>query len=194
MSSPSERVKSAIVDCAILWIEFVTSSDTRHQSRQSIGNDAVDAQDYYRLLGVPYSATRAEITRAYREAMKRIHPDRQAPAHRAAAEERAKNLNRAYSTLAHPESRRTYDNSIKAQAVQDQIMTQYFGGFDLPGSRNPTGEHLRRAPTTAERRDKQRSDRQAMTSVVIVFAGATIAVVLLLVLWGALDALVRSIF
>ncbi len=172
----------------------MTSSDTRRQSDQGIGNDAGDAQDFYHLLGVPYSATRPEITRAYREAMKRIHPDRQAPAHRAAAEERAKLLNRAYSTLAHTESRRAYDTSIKAQTVQDQIMTQYFGGFDMPGSRNPTGEHLRRAPTTAERRDKQRSDRQAMVSVVIVFAGATIAVVLLLVLWGALEALVRTIF
>jgi DnaJ-class molecular chaperone len=172
----------------------VASSNTRRESDRAIGNDTADAQDFYRLLGVPYSATRAEITRAYREAMKRTHPDRQAPAHRAAAEERAKLLNRAYSTLAHTESRHAYDTSIRAQTVQDQIMTQYFGGFDMPGSRNPTGEHLRRAPTNAERQDKLRSDRQAMVSVIIVFAGATIAVVLLLVLWGALDALVRGIF
>jgi DnaJ-class molecular chaperone len=173
----------------------VTSSNTRHRTRQEItGDELVDTQDFYRLLGVPYTATRSEITRAYREKMKRIHPDRQAPIQRAAAEERAKLLNRAYSTLAHTESRRTYDNSIKAQAVQDQIMNQYFGGFGMPGSGDPTGAHLRRRPTADERRDKQRSDRQAMTSVFIFFAGVTIGVVLVLVFWAAVDALIRTIF
>jgi DnaJ-class molecular chaperone len=180
--------------CAIVWIECVTSANARHQARQNVTDEMADTQDFYRLLGVPYSATRSEITRAYRVKMKTIHPDHQAPAHRAAAEEHAKLLNRAYSTLAHTETRRTYDNSIKAQAVQDQIMNQYFGGFGMPGSGDPTGEHLRRRPTSAERRDKQRTDRQAMTSVVIVFAGITIGVVLLLVFWAAIDALFRTIF
>jgi len=176
----------------------VTSANTRQHTRQTgqgpAKDDTAASQDYYGLLGVPYSADRAEITRAYRAAMKRAHPDRHAPAERADAEERAKRLNLAYSTLAHPESRRTYDTSIRSQTVQDQLMTQYFGGFDMPGARNPTGEHLRRRPTAAERRDKERSDRQAMTSVVIVFAIATLAVILLLVVWASIDLLIEQLF
>lgn len=194
MSYKSERVKCAAIVCAIVWIECVTSSNSRHRTRQDVTDDELaDTQDFYRLLGVSYTATRSEITRAYREKMKGTHPDRQAPAHRAAAEERAKLLNLAYSTLAHTESRRTYDDSIKAQTVQDQIMNQYFGGFGMPGSADPTGEQLRRRPSTAERRDKQRTDRQAMASVVIVFAGVTIGVVLLLIFWAAIETLIRTI-
>ena len=41
-----------------------------------------DQEDHYSLLGVPFTATHAEITRAYRQAMKRAHPDRQLPERR----------------------------------------------------------------------------------------------------------------
>jgi hypothetical protein len=167
------------------WIGSVSSTNSRREPTSTSG--AVDEVDFYQLLGIPYFASRADITRAYREAMKRVHPDRQQPADRAAAEERAKLLNRAFSTLSHAESRRTYDTSIKARAVQDQIMSQYFGGFGMPGSGDSFGADLRRTPTAAERRHRQRNDRNAMVSVVIVFAGATLAVVLLLLLWAAVS-------
>ncbi|MEA2514583.1 MAG: hypothetical protein QOF33_4844 [Thermomicrobiales bacterium] len=167
-----------------------------HSNRQSTeASGAVhDETDYYQLLGVPYSASRADIVRAYRAAMKRIHPDRQLPAERAAAEEQAKLLNRAFSTLSRAESRRAYDTTIKAQAVQDQIMSQYFGGFGMPGSADPLGDRLRRQPTAAERRTQKRNDRNAMASVVIVFAGGTFAVIALLILWAALSALFAGLF
>ncbi len=171
----------------------MSSPHTHRRSTQGSGT-VEDGPDYYQLLGVPYSASRSDITRAYREAMKRVHPDRQQPAERAAAEEHAKLLNRAFSTLSRAESRRAYDTTIKAQAVQDQIMSQYFGGFGMPGSGDPFGDRLRRQPTAAERRDQQRNDRNAMASVVIVFAGGTFAVIALLILWAALTALVGGLF
>jgi DnaJ-class molecular chaperone len=168
------------------------SSTNTHQQASNAG--AVDEIDYYQILGISYSAGRAEITRAYREAMKRTHPDRQPAADRAAAEEHAKLLNRAFTTLTHPESRRTYDASIRAQIVQDQIMRQYVGGLDLSGSGDPFGERLRRPPTAAERRNRERNDRNAMVSVVIVFAGATVAVVAFLLVWAAMRAVVAGLF
>lgn len=149
-----------------------------------------DAPDYYQLLGVPYTATRAEITRAYRAEMKRIHPDRQRSERRAAADEEAKLLNRAYATLSQPLKRQTYDRTIRARLVQDEIMGRYVGGFS-PGwaeRADPTGARLRRDRTAGERREQAQADRQALVSLVIVFGGVTVAVIGLLILIGLLQS------
>ena len=155
-----------------------------------------DADTHYDLLGVPYTATGAEITRAYRAAMKRIHPDRQLPDRRAAAEEHAKRLNRAYSTLSKPIHRQAYDRTIRAQVLQDHLMGRYVGGFHVPqaGGPDPLARHLRRERTPAERREQVRADRSALVSIVVVFGGITLALVALLLLWAAADALVGSVF
>lgn len=153
-----------------------------------------DADDYYQLLGVPYTATGAEITRAYRVAMKRIHPDRQLPARRAAAEEQAKRLNRAYSTLAKPVPRQAYDRTIRAQTIQDQLMGRYVGGFRPAQATapDPFAADLRRDPTPAQRRERRRADQGALVSVVVVFAGLLVALVTLLLLWAAARALLGA--
>lgn len=150
--------------------------------------------NYYKLLGVRYGATTREITRAYREAMKRHHPDAVAPSQRARAEEHAKLLNLAMRTLTKPEERRRYDESIKAELVQEGIMSHYFGGMGIPGDRSDRfGESLRREQTAAERREKRQSDRGATVSVLLVFAGATALVVCSLVVWALASALVSEL-
>jgi len=151
--------------------------------------------DYYKLLGVSYTASVKEITRGYREAMKRAHPDRQRPEARAAAEERAKLLNRAYTTLSKIDSRRTYDATIKAATVQDQIMSSYFGGVRMPGSgADPFADALRRERTEAEKADQRRTDRTAMTTIFAVFAGVTLLAIMLILLFAVLSALVDAVF
>jgi len=65
-----------------------------------------------------------------------------------------------------------------------------FGGQDA----DIYGDRLRRRPTEAERRDQQRDDRNAMLSVIIVFGGVTLAVVMGLVIWAALNLLAEQIF
>lgn len=65
------------------------------------------SSDYYRILGVPPTADRETIRRAYREQVAALHPDRR-PGD-PAAEERFKLLQEAYAVLGTPERRRAYD-------------------------------------------------------------------------------------
>lgn len=149
------------------------------------------APDHYKLLGVAQTATSREITAAYRDAMKRAHPDRQRPERRATAEERAKALNLAYTTLSKAESRRSYDAEIKVSAIQDQIMNRYVGGFapSTPAG-DPFGEALRREQSQEERADQRRADRSAITSILIVFGGITLFVIAVLLIWTVMAAVV----
>ncbi|MFL5759237.1 MAG: J domain-containing protein [Thermomicrobiales bacterium] len=156
-------------------------------------SDTIDEPDYYQLLGVSYSATHAEITRAYRAAMKRVHPDRQSPAGRAVAEERARALNRAFATLSKPDLRRHYDQRIRTQVIQDQIMNRYVGGFATPGP-DASAAHLRRPPSAAERRDRERADRGAFISIALIFGGIALAVVVALVVWAVAGAAWNAVF
>lgn len=150
--------------------------------------------DYYKLLGVPYSASASEITRAYRDAMKRTHPDRVPARDRQRAEERAKTLNLAWRTLTKPEERTRYDQTLRSELVQNQIMSQYFGGMGMPGGQDDRfGEALRREQTAFEKKERKETDRGAVVSVMLIFAGATALVVCLLVAWAVVAALARAL-
>lgn len=127
-----------------------------------------EQENYYRLLNVDVTASTAEITRAYRVAIKRAHPDRALPELRAAQEEISKDLNRAYSTLANPAKRRTYDQTIKSSQIQDQIMNRYVGGLGSPQS-DPFAMNLKRKMSAREERERRQSDRSAMYSVLSAF-------------------------
>lgn len=153
-----------------------------------------DAENFYELLGVRYSATSAEITRAYREAMKRFHPDRVRPEYRQAAENVCKEFNRAYATLSDPVDRIAYDRTIRQQEMQDQIMRRYTGGF--PGPVAGMDQHaagLRRTITAAERQDHRRSERSAFVSLVAVFVIVTVGAIGLILIAGVVSYLVREV-
>jgi len=151
--------------------------------------------DYYRLLGVPYTASDREITRAYRDAMKAAHPDVVPPVKREAAEERSKLLNLAWRTLTTPTDRLKYDQSIKVEAVQREIMSQYFGGMGIPGNGNDDrfGEALRRAMSADEKREKVATDRSAVITILLAFGAITVLVVCLIVVWAAVSDLVHAV-
>jgi curved DNA-binding protein CbpA len=155
-----------------------------------------DQENYYRLLGVPYSATSAQITKAYREAMKRFHPDRVRPEQRQAAEDLSKDLNRAYKTLSNPTDRLTYDRSIRHQEVQDQLMQRYVGGFAGPGleSADPHASRLRRDITPAEQNDRRRSERSAMVTLFSVFVVVTLGAIGLILIGGLVSFLWGELF
>ena len=67
----------------------------------------VEFQDYYRTLGVPKTASQAEIKKAYRKLAREWHPDRK-PGDKT-AERRFKDLNEAHAVLSDPSKREKYD-------------------------------------------------------------------------------------
>ncbi len=147
-------------------------------------------QTYYQLLGVDMRATTADITRAYRQLMKDCHPDRQPPAKRDQTEQFCKHLNHVYATLKDPIRRKNYDDSIRAEEIQEQIMNRYVGGFAGPGlgGHDLSAAHLRREPTAFERAEKRRADRSAMLSLVraaVVLAVVAIGLLLVFALISA---------
>jgi hypothetical protein len=178
------------------WIQRLAANpETGFQGSSPNGAGAdPDQEDHYSLLGVPFTATHAEITRAYRRAMKRAHPDRQLPERRSASEGLARRLNAAYTILSDPIKRQAYDRTIRQQVIQDQIMRRYVGGFqsfdETPG---PARAHQRREPTAAERRQRTEADRQASMTLVIVAIGVTALILAALLIGSLLFSLFQAV-
>jgi molecular chaperone DnaJ len=84
-------------------------------------------KDYYKTLGVPKTATAAEIKKAYRELARKYHPD--ANKGSTDAEERFKEITEAYNVVSDEKQRKEYDEA-----------RSMFGGFRVPtGSRTGAG-------------------------------------------------------
>jgi curved DNA-binding protein len=67
----------------------------------------VEYRDYYQILGVPRSASQADVKKAFRKLARQYHPDRN-PGDKA-AERRFKDANEANEVLSDPEKRKQYD-------------------------------------------------------------------------------------
>ena len=81
-------------------------------------------KDYYKTLGVPKTATAAEIKKSYRELARKWHPD--ANKGSADAEERFKEITEAYNVLSDEKQRKEYDEA-----------RSMFGGFRVPTGTRP---------------------------------------------------------
>ncbi len=170
----------------------MTARSGQDQRRTSPPIDP-DAANLYELLGVRFEATSAEITRAYREAMKRFHPDRVPPEYRPAAESICKDLNRAYSILSNPVKRVAYDRTIRQEVAQDQIMRRYTGmGAPPPSQQHAPG--LKREPSAYERKDHRRSERSAIVSLFAIFVIVTVGAIGLILAAALVSYVVREVF
>ena len=149
--------------------------------------------DYYKILGVSYQATPSDIKRAYRAAMKRSHPDRLAPELRADAEAHARDLNEAFRVLSKPESKQRYDQQLKATMVQDQIMSRYSGGLGALGADQDIYARIREAQRAEQRQRQKLTDRQATSSLIIVFVGFALIVLALLILGSIAGSVVHRL-
>jgi curved DNA-binding protein CbpA len=102
------------------------------------GSATVDFKDYYAVLGVPKTASQAEIKKAFRKLARQHHPD--AKPGDAAAERKFKEINEANEVLSDPAKRKQYDElganweaiSRARQAVRPVAGGSPFGA--LPGS------------------------------------------------------------
>ena len=84
-------------------------------------------KDYYKTLGVPKTATSAEIKKSYRELARKYHPD--ANKGSTEAEERFKEITEAYNVLSDDKQRKEYDEA-----------RSMFGGLRTPtGARGGAG-------------------------------------------------------
>src|SRR5437868_14398812 len=68
---------------------------------------AVRYKDYYEILGVPRTASDAEIKKAFRKLAREFHPD--VAKNKKQAEEKFKEINEAYEVLGDPPKRKKYD-------------------------------------------------------------------------------------
>jgi curved DNA-binding protein len=66
----------------------------------------MEYKDYYAVLGVPKTASQADIKKAYRKLARELHPDTNTDP---GAEKRFKDANEAHAVLADPEKRKQYD-------------------------------------------------------------------------------------
>jgi DnaJ-class molecular chaperone len=83
------------------------------------------SSDYYQILGISKNATEAEIKRAYRKLALQYHPDRNKGKE---AEEKFKEVNKAYEVLSDTQKRQTYDQFGAAAFEQGGPTGQGAGG------------------------------------------------------------------
>jgi curved DNA-binding protein len=69
----------------------------------------VQFKDYYETLGVPKTASEAEIKKAFRKLARQYHPDVVKERDKKSAEAKFKEINEAYEVLSDPEKRKKYD-------------------------------------------------------------------------------------
>ncbi len=117
------------------------------------------ALDYYEILGVSRDASTDDLKRAYRRLARKYHPDvNKEPG----AEERIKEINRAYEVLSEPETRARYDRFGEAGVggagagfgdFQDisglsDIFESFFSGFGGMGT--GTSPRRQRGPSRGD--------------------------------------------
>lgn len=95
-------------------------------------------QDYYSILGVDKSVSAEELKRAYRKLALQYHPDRNKTAE---AEEKFKEINKAYEVLGDPQKRQTYDQFGAAAFEQGATgaggQGPFGGGNPFAGGQGP---------------------------------------------------------
>src|SRR5882672_99084 len=67
----------------------------------------MEYRDYYKILGVPRTATSDDIKKAYRKLARQYHPDKNKAK---GAEEKFKEANEANEVLSDPKKRQAYDS------------------------------------------------------------------------------------
>ena len=103
-------------------------------------------KDFYQVLGVPDSASEAEIKKAYRRLAKQYHPD--ANPDNPQAGERFKEISEAHSTLSDTDKRKKYDRMRKYGAFMGGGRPEEGRGYGGQGSGANCAGRLSRGSVT----------------------------------------------
>lgn len=102
--------------------------------------------DYYALLGVPVSASREEIIRAYRRLARAVHPD--VDSHNPQATERFEQLAAAREVLGNPATRAAYN---RARRVRRPVQRRQQQDVGVRSTAERRGQRVRPGPGPAIR-------------------------------------------
>jgi hypothetical protein len=120
-------------------------------------------ETYYSLLEIPETASAAEIKTAHRRLISEVHPDRlaNAPAYwQRQAEEKAKEVNEAYTVLSNREKRHLYDSQLASYRGSNGANSQASGS--QPSSSSPA--HQQSAPAPGARSNSGTYGRPGQSS------------------------------
>jgi len=95
------------------------------------------SRNYYEILGLPKTASNAQIKRRYRELVRKYHPDvarDKTTAHRLFIQ-----INEAYEVLSDPSHRRSYDESLNREAEKRASQSQPSAASTTP-TRGPASQ------------------------------------------------------
>jgi len=96
-------------------------------------------RDYYEVLGVPRSASEADIKKAYRRLAMKYHPDRNQGEGKKEAEEKFKEVKEAHEILSDPKKRSVYDTAghagLNAQPRTSRSPSDFESIFGMGGRR-----------------------------------------------------------
>jgi len=97
----------------------------------------VEFQDYYAVLGVPRTASQADIKKAFRKAARQHHPDTNKGD--AEAEQKFKAVNEANAVLSDPDKRTLYDRLGKDWEAYARAGATAGAGASAGGARGAAG-------------------------------------------------------
>ena len=123
------------------------------------------AADHYQLLGVARTASREEITQAWRRRARAEHPDHRPPGAGEAAAGRFRALAGAYHVLSDPDRRAAYDSTLSPAAARTRARPDPA----RPGPVLLAGPPLRAGPVRIDGWPPaaiQRDEREAPAAVV----------------------------
>ena len=93
----------------------------------------LNSEDYYKVLGVPKSASAAELKKAYRKLAMQWHPDKNPGLGSETAEDNFKRISEAYDTLSDADKRAAFDRWGKDGAQAAANGGGGGGGGGMPG-------------------------------------------------------------